>query len=122
MRKNTTRRPIRKFLALFFTISAFNGILSDYENDVPTEETIGGVIIILLINYFLLRPFKKTNDKVNENNNFESDVVDLEDLNDEIQADTQEVKSDQKRFKDRNPVNDKQSLLSKIFQGRTDRY
>ena len=122
MRKNTTKRPIRKFLALFFTISAFNGILSDYENDVPTEETIGGVIIILLINYFLLRPFKKTNDKVNENNNFESDVVDLEDLNDEIQADTQEVNYDQKRFKDRNPVNDKQSLLSKIFQGRTDRY
>lgn len=122
MRKNTTKRPIRKFLALFFTISAFNGILSDYENDVPTEETIGGVIIILLINYFLLRPFKKTNDEVNENNNFESDVVDLEDLNDEIQADTQEVNYDQKRFKDRNPVNDKQSLLSKIFQGRTDRY
>jgi len=122
MKKNTTRRPIRKFLALFFTISAFNGILSDYENDVPTEETIGGVIIILLINYFLLRPIKKTNDEVNENNNFESDVVDLEDLNDEIQADTQEVNYDQKRFKDRNPVNDKQSLLSKIFQGRTDRY
>ena len=122
MKKNTTRRPIRKFLALFFTISAFNGILSDYENDVPTEETIGGVIIILLINYFLLRPFKKTNDEVNENNNFESDVVDLEDLNDEIQADTQEVNYDQIRFKDRNPVNDKQSLLSKIFQGRTDRY
>ena len=122
MKKNTTRRPIRKFLALFFTISAFNGILSDYENDVPTEETIGGVIIILLINYFLLRPFKKTNDEINENNNFESDVVDLEDLNDEIQADTQEVNYDQKRFKDRNPVNDKQSLLSKIFQGRTDRY
>ena len=122
MKKNTTRRPIRKFLALFFTISAFNGILSDYENDVPTEETIGGVIVILLINYFLLRPFKKTNDEVNENNNFESDVVDLEDLNDEIQADTQEVNYDQKRFKDRNPVNDKQSLLSKIFQGRTDRY
>jgi len=122
MKKNTTRRPIKKFLALFFTISAFNGILSDYENDVPTEETIGGVIIILLINYFLLRPFKKTNDEVNENNNFESDVVDLEDLNDEIQADTQEVNYDQKRFKDRNPVNDKQSLLSKIFQGRTDRY
>jgi len=122
MKKNTTRRPIRKFLALFFTISAFNGILSDYENDVPTEETIGGVIIILLINYFLLRPFKKTNDEVNENNNFESDVVDLEDLNEEIQADTQEVNYDQKRFKDRNPVNDKQSLLSKIFQGRTDRY
>ena len=122
MKKNTTRRPIRKFLALFFTISAFNGILSDYENDVPTEETIGGVIIILLINYFLLRPINKTNDEVNENNNFESDVVDLEDLNDEIQADTQEVNYDQKRFKDRNPVNDKQSLLSKIFQGRTDRY
>ena len=122
MKKNTTRRPIRKFLALFFTISAFNGILSDYENDVPTEETIGGVIIILLINYFLLRPFKKTNDEVNENNNFESDVVDLEDFKDEIQADTQEVNYDQKRFKDRNPVNDKQSLLSKIFQGRTDRY
>ena len=122
MKKNTTRRPIRKFLALFFTISAFNGILSDYENDVPTEETIGGIIIILLINYFLLRPFKKTNDEVNENNNFESDVVDLEDLNEEIQADTQEVNYDQKRFKDRNPVNDKQSLLSKIFQGRTDRY
>jgi len=122
MRKNTTRRTIRKFLALFFTISAINGILSDYENDVPAEETIGGVIIILLINYFLLRPFKKTNDKVNENNNFESDVVDLEDLNDEIQADTQEVNENQKRFKGRNPVNDKQSLLSKIFQGRTDRY
>ena len=122
MRKNTTKRPIRKFLALFFTISAFNGIFSDYENDVPTEETIGGIIIILLINYLLLRPFKKTNDKVNENNNFESDVVDLEDLNDEIQADTQEVNDNQKRFKGRNPVNDKQSLLSKIFQGRTDRY
>jgi len=122
MGKNTTRRTIRNFLALFFTISAINGILSDYENDVPAEETIGGVIIILLINYFLLRPFKKTNNEVNENNNFESDVVDLEDLNDEIQADTQEVNYDQKRFKDRNPVNDKQSLLSKIFQGRTDRY
>ena len=122
MRKNTTKRPIRKFLALFFTISAFNGIFSDYENDVPTEETIGGVIILLLINYFLLRPTKKINDEVNENNNFEADVVDLEDKYDEKQADTQEINYDQKRSKDSNPVKDKQSYISRIFQGKTDRY
>jgi len=119
---NTTKRPIRKFLALFFTISAFNGIFSDYENDVPTEETIGGVIIVLLINYFLLRPAKKINVEVNENNNFEADVVDLEDKYDEIQADTQEINYDQKRSKDSNPVKDKQSYISRIFQGKTDRY
>jgi len=122
MKKISPIRSIRIWLALFFTISAVNGIMSDYENDVPTEETIGGVIFVLLLNYFLLRPSKKKDVEVDESKNFEKDEVEKDDTFDEVQTDILEKNHDQKRFKDRNPVNDKQSLLSRIFQGRTDRY
>lgn len=122
MKKISPIRSIRIFLALFFTISAVNGIISDYENDVPTEETIGGVIFVLILNYFLLRPSKKKDVVVDESKNFEKDEVEKDDTFDEVQTDILEKNQDQKRFKDRNPVNDKQSLLSRIFQGKTDRY
>ena len=122
MKKISPIRSIRIFLALFFTISAVNGIMSDFENDVPTEETIGGVIFVLILNYFLLRPSKKKDVEVDESKNFEKDEVEKDDTFDEVQTDILEKNHDQKRFKDRNPVNDKQSLLSRIFQGRTDRY
>jgi hypothetical protein len=122
MKKISPIRSIRIFLALFFTISAVNGIMSDYENDVPTEETIGGVIFVLILNYFLLRPSKKKDVEVDESKNFEKDEVEKDDTFDEVQTDILEKNHDQKLFKDRNPVNDKQSLLSRIFQGKTDRY
>ena len=122
MKKISPIRSIRIFLALFFTISAVNGIMSDYENDVPTEETIGGVIFVLLLNYFLLRPSKKKDVEVDESKNFEKDEVEKDDTFHEVQTDILEKNHDKKHFKDRNPVNDKQSLLSRIFQGRTDRY
>ena len=122
MKKISPIRSIRIFLALFFTISAVNGLMSDYENDVPTEETIGGVIFVLILNYFLLRTSKKKDVVVDESKNFEKDEVEKDDTFDEVQTDILEKNQDQKRFKDRNPVNDKQSLLSRIFRGKTDRY
>ena len=76
----------------------------------------------------LLRNHEENTKLITNNNNPEEDV-DMEELLEEFEEnlkeeESQEVQTNYKseRVNKHNPVKDKQSFISRIFQGRTDRY
>ena len=99
-----------------------------------SDDIIGGVFVSLLIIYYLVRSPKKNpaNSDV-EIDNSNSDEIDndleMEELNQELDKSRDELQSEKiktnynsARVNKSNPVRDKQSFLSRLFQGRTDRY
>ena len=87
----------------------------------------------MLIIYFLARSPRKnrTNSDVDiENTEIEEleDDVDMEELLEEYGVSLEDVESEEEtisrteKMNNRNPVKDKQGILSRIFQGKTDRY
>jgi len=128
---------IRRIIAIFFLFSTIQGVISDYEQGIPFNETIGGVALMTLIIFFLVKPPKEKNKK------FEVEDLDYEEIDEAIvieetfdDLETLEIKDNeeflptenfesnykQKKEKSSNPIKDKQSLISRIFQGKTDRY
>ena len=98
------------------------------------DDIIGGVFVSLLIVYYLGRSprNKPTNSEVeiDNSNNDEIDIdFEMQELNEEFDKSLEELKSEEiqtnyksPRVNKPNPVRDKQSFLSRLFQGRTDRY
>ena len=83
--------------------------------------------------YYLARsPRNKTQSSkmdVKGNNDELGDEIQMEELLDEFEESLEEMESEEiqtnyqsERVKKRNPVKDEQSILSRIFQGKTDRY
>ena len=128
---------IRRIIAIFLLFSTIQGVISDYEQGIPFNETIGGLALSTLIIFFLVKPPKEKNKK------FEVEDLDYEEIDEAIIIDetfdnleTLEVEENkeylptenfesnykQKREKNSNPIKDKQSLISRIFQGKTNRY
>ena len=131
---------VRRFIAIFLLFSTIQGVISDYEEGIPFNETIGGVALMTLIIFFLVKPPKEKNKK------FKVEDLDYEEIDEAIiieetfdNMETSKVEEneeylgnlpskdletnyEQKREKRSNPINNKQSLLSRIFQGKTDRY
>ena len=123
---------IRRFFAIFILFSTASGIVAQIETGTFTNETFGSVFVSLLIAYYLARSNRnnrQSSDVKIENNKEEFDDVQMEELIDEFEVSLQEVQIEEaktsyksKRVNKNNPVKDNQSLLSRIFQGRTDRY
>ena len=124
---------IRRFFAIFIIVSTISGVIALIEAWTFTNETFGSVFVSLLIAYYLARSPRNNlqSPDVNiENNNEEfGDNVDMEELIDEFEESLQEIQNEEtktsyksERVTKNNPVKDNQSLLSRIFQGRTDRY
>ena len=123
---------IRRFFAIFIIVSTFSGVIAQIETGTFTNETFGSVFVSLLIAYYLARSNRnnrQSSDVKIENNKEEFDDVQMEELIDEFEVSLQEVQIEEaktsyksKRVNKNNPVKDNQSLLSRIFQGRTDRY
>ena len=125
---------IRRFFAVFIFITTVLGIISSIEENTFTDETIGSAFVSLLIVYYLARSprnnrqtpdvdVEKTNNSNNEN------TVDMDELLEEFEENLKEIKSQEvqtsyktERVNKTNPVKDNQSFISRIFQGRTDRY
>ena len=125
---------IRRFFAVFIFITTVLGIISSIEENTFTDETIGSAFVSLLIVYYLARSprnnrqipdvdVEKTNNSDNEN------TVDMDELLEEFEENLKEIKSQEvqtsyktERENKTNPVKDNQSFISRIFQGRTDRY
>lgn len=128
---------IRRIIAILLLFSTIQGVISDYEQGIPFNETIGGLALSTLIIFLLVKPPKEKNKK------FEVEDLDYEEIDEAIIIDetfdnleTLEVEENkeylptenfesnykQKREKSSNPIKDKQSLISRIFQGKTDRY
>ena len=124
---------IRRFFAIFILFSTASGIVAQIETGTFTNETFGSAFVSLLIAYYLARsPRNKTqSSKVDaENNNDElGDEIQMEELLEEFEESLEEMESEEiqtnyqpEKVSKRNPVKDKQSILSRIFQGKTDRY
>jgi hypothetical protein len=147
MQENSRRSVvvgIRRFFAIFFLFSTIQGVISDYEKGVPLSEIIPGAVLMVIIVFFLVKPSKKKNKTLEVKNldsekfdepisideNFDNmntfDVEerfeDIEDFSDNQPTEESKNNNKQKKVRRNNPINDKQSLLSRIFQGKTERY
>ena len=124
---------IRRFFAIFILFSTASGIVAQIETGTFTNETFGSAFVSLLIAYYLARsPKNKTQNSdggLESNNDEIDDEVEMKELLEEFEESLEEMESEDiqtnyqpESFNKRNPVKDKQSILSRIFQGRTDRY
>jgi hypothetical protein len=124
---------IRRFFAIFILFSTASGIVAQIETGTFTNETFGSAFVSLLIAYYLARsPRNKTQSSkmdVKSNNDELGDEIQMEELLEEFEESLEEMESEEiqtnyqsERVNKRNPVKDKQSFLSRIFQGKTDRY
>ena len=124
---------IRRTFAIFIIISTASGIVAQVETGTLTNETFGSAFVSLLIAYYLARsPRNKTRSSdvgVENNSDDIGDEVPMEELLEEFEESLEEMESEEiqtnykpERVNKSNPVKDKQSILSKIFQGKTDRY
>ena len=123
----------KRIIAIFLIFSTASGVideLTEYGN--LSDDAVGGVIITIIIVYFLLRNPKKKFEKTKSRNKESEIVEDIEDL--EIQ--TTEIKSENDKSStfSRNsnninspstssysPINDKETLITRIFKGKSDR-
>tara|TARA_B100001996_G_scaffold248367_1_gene192484 strand:- start:623 stop:1012 length:390 start_codon:yes stop_codon:yes gene_type:complete len=124
---------LRRIIAIFLIFSTASGVIDEltvYGN--LTDDAVGGVIITIIIVYFLLRNPKKKFEKTKSRNKESEIVEDIEDL--EIQ--TTEIKSENDKSStfSRNskninspttssysPINDKETLITRMFKGKSDR-
>ena len=124
---------IRRTFAIFIIISTASGIVAQVETGTLTNETFGSAFVSLLIAYYLARSLRnKTRSSdvgVESNSDDIGDEVPMEELLEEFEESLEEMESEEiqtnykpERVNKSNPVKDKQSILSKIFQGKTDRY
>jgi len=124
---------IRRFFAIFILFSTASGIVAQIETGTFTNETFGSAFVSLLIAYYLARsPRNKTQSSkmdVKGNNDELGDEIQMEELLEEFEESLEEMESEEiqtnyqsERVNKRNPVKDKQSFLSRIFQGKTERY
>ncbi len=124
---------IRRIIAVFILFSTISGVVSAVETNSFNDDIIPGVFVSLLIIYFLARSPRKnrTNSDVDiENTEIEEleDDVDMEELLEEYDVSLEDVESEEEtisrteKMNNSNPIRDKQGILSRIFQGKTDRY
>ena len=147
MQENSRRSVvvgIRRFFAIFLLFSTIQGVISDYEKGVPLSEIISGAVLMVIIVFFLVKPSKKKNKTlevenldsekfdepitIDENldnmNTFdvEEQFEDIEDFSDNQPTEDTKNNYKQKKVRRNNPMNEKQNMLSRIFQGKTERY
>ena len=133
---------IRRIIAVFILFSTISGVVSAVETNSFNDDLIPGIFVSLLIIYFLARSPRKNrmNSDVDiENTEIEEleddvgmeeleDDVDMGELLEEYGGSLEDVESEEEnisrteKMNNSNPVRDKQGILSRIFQGKTDRY
>ena len=120
---------IRRFFAIFIIFSTASGIVAQIETGTFTNETFGSAFVSLLIAYYLARSPRNKNQSPDVGVESNNDEIPMEELLEEFEESIKEMEYEEiqtnykpERFNKRNPVSDKQSILSRIFQGKTDRY
>ena len=120
---------IRRFFAVFIIFSTASGIVAQIETGTFTNETFGSAFVSLLIAYYLARSPKNKTQSSDVGVESNSDEVPMEELLEEFEESLEEMESEDiqtnykpERVNKSNPVKDNQSILSRIFQGKTDRY
>ena len=124
---------IRRFFAIFILFSTASGIVAQIETGTFTNETFGSAFVSLLIAYYLARSPRNNTQSSNVGDKSNSDEVEdeipMDELLEEFEESLEEIESEEiqtnyksEKVNKSNPVSDKQSILSRIFQGKTDRY
>jgi hypothetical protein len=120
---------IRRIIAGFIFLSTISGVVAAIETNSFNEDVIPGVFVSLLIIYYLARSPRNNRSKSNEEveNNIENFNMDelreeFEESLEELEVNEVETNNRTRNINKSSPVKDKQSLISRIFQGRTDRY
>ena len=124
---------IRRFFAIFILFSTASGIVAQIETGTFTNETFGSAFVSLLIAYYLARSPRNNTQSSNVGDKSNSDEVEdeipMDELLEEFEESLEEIESEEiqtnyksEKVNKSNPVRDKQSILSRIFQGKTDRY
>ena len=125
---------IRRIIAVFILFSTISGVVDAIVTNSFNDDLIGGVFVSSLIIYYLVRPPRnsRTNSDTeidNSNSNEINNDFETEQMNEEFDESLKELESEKininyksARVNKSNPVRDNQSFLSRLFQGRTDRY
>ena len=129
-RNSKVRITVRRFFALFILSSTIYGIYADLLRGANIEDTLGGSIVGFVIFYFLWRKPKSIREETKEettsiDNEFNEQSVPIEeelDLNDFSYEPDNVPSQNAKPGKKFNPIKDKESIFTRIFRGRTDRY
>ncbi len=128
-RNSKVRLTVRRFFALFFLSTIIFGIITDISSG-NIEDTLGGSIVGFFIVYLLWRKPKSIKEETKEqttsiDNEFnEQSVVIEEDFDvDDFSYEPDNIPSQNAKPGNKfNPIKDKESIFSRIFRGRTDRY
>jgi len=128
-RKSKVRLTVRRFFALFLLSTTIFGIITDISSG-NIEDTLGGSIVGFFIVYLLWRKPKSIKEETKEettsiDNEFNEQSIPIEE---ELYIDNSSYEPNNipsqnaKPSKKFNPIKDKESIFSRIFRGRTDRY
>ena len=123
----------RRIIAIFLIISTASGVideLTEYGN--LTDDAVGGVIITIIIVYFLLRNPKKKLEKTkirNKDSEIVEDIEDLEIESTEVKSENDKSNTFSRKSKNINspstssysPINDNETLITRMFKGKSDR-
>ena len=120
-------RRIIAILLIFSTASGVIDELTEYGN--LTDDAVGGVIITIIIVYFLLRNPKKKLEKTKIRNkdseileNLEIETAEVKNENDKSNTFSRNSKNiNSPSTSSYSPINDKESLITRIFKGKSDR-
>ena len=120
---------IRRIIAGFIFLSTISGVVAAIETNSFNEDVIPGVFVSFLIIYYLARSPRNNRSKSNEEVENNNEDFNMDELLEEFEESLEEIEQIEIETNNRNrninkssPVKDKQSLISRIFQGRTDRY
>ena len=123
-------KVFRRIIAIFLIVSTASGVideLTEYGN--LTDDAVGGVIITIIIVYFLLRNPKKKLEKTKIRNKDSEIVEDLEIETTEVESENDKSNTFSRKSKNINspstssysPINDKETLITRMFKGKSDR-
>jgi len=127
--KSKARITIRRFFALFFLSTVIFEIFTDISSG-NIEDTLGGSIVGFFIVYLLWRKPKSIKEETMEettsiDNEFNEQSIPIEEELDidDFSYEPDNIPSQNAQPSNKfNPIKDKESIFSRIFRGRTDRY
>ena len=120
---------IRRIIAGFIFLSTISGVVAAIETNSFNEDVIPGVFVSMLIIYYLARSPRNNRSKSNQEVKNNNEDFDMNELLEEFEESLEELEQNEAESNNRtrninksNPIKDRQSFLSRIFQGKTDRY
>ena len=121
-------KVIRRFFSIFLLFSIVSGLINDILSGTFSSDSIGGAVGGLVIVFFLSGISQRSkkpdkSDRSSETLEEDKDIYDEETLKEFEKFDSEEIEVEEvdKTRTLRSPIKDKDSILSRILGGKTDR-